>query len=136
MFIQLLTSITFRWGYSTRCLPTINYLTSLDKYSIGSIIVIYLALLWHGLCAMLLRVAAMDTMITVDLFVLTFFALFYFLFHVILLIWLNSAFSIRRSLSKRDEKYFKSRSRSSYNQNNVNVSQDNIVEEAAEKSGK
>ena len=132
----MLTSITFRWGYSTRCLPTINYLTSLDKYSIGSIIVIYLALLWHGLCAFLLRRAPQDIVVTVDMIVLTFFAFFYLMFHVVLLIWLNSAFSIRRCLGKRDEKYFKTRLRSKLNQNNVNISQDNIVEEAAEKNGK
>ncbi|RNA08911.1 gamma aminobutyric acid receptor subunit [Brachionus plicatilis] len=43
----LLTSITFRWSYSSRCLPTVNYFTSLDSYSIKSIVLIFLCLIWH-----------------------------------------------------------------------------------------
>jgi hypothetical protein len=133
----LLTSITFRWGYSTRCLPAINYLTSLDKYSIGSIIVIYLALLHHGLVASLIKVWGLDIMTTVDVFVFVIFSLIYLLFHVILLLWLNKAFLIRRVLKKLDEKYISNRLGSNLtNPNNINVSQDNIIEEANEKSGK
>lgn len=43
----LLTSVSFKWVIN-RSLPTVSYLTSLDKYSILGIFFISLLTLWHG----------------------------------------------------------------------------------------
>ncbi|CAF4199370.1 unnamed protein product [Rotaria magnacalcarata] len=44
----LLTSITFRWTVN-RSLPTISYLTSLDKYAIISIFILVSLCIWHAI---------------------------------------------------------------------------------------
>lgn len=119
--------MTFRWGYSTRCLPTVNYLTSLDKYSISSLVFIYVCLVWHG--TTIFFHSMMETLIKIDRVVLVFLMLIYTIMHVILFIWLRSAYSIRRAMVERDHDFYmhKIHHRSS------TVSQDNIAAEAAER---
>jgi hypothetical protein len=43
----LLTSVTFKW-VTNRALPTVSYMTSLDKYSLGCIIIVCMQCIWHG----------------------------------------------------------------------------------------
>lgn len=127
----LLTSITFRWSYSSRCLPTVNYLTSLDKYSIGSLVLIYLCLIWHGISIWFLRVFKHETAQKLDKFFLAFLMLLYILFHAILFIWLRSAYSIRRSLMDKDSKLFRHEMKSAQSQI---ISNDNLIEEDNERN--
>jgi hypothetical protein len=47
---MLLSSVSFK-GSVNRLLPTVSYLTSLDKYSLASIVIITLILLYHALLA-------------------------------------------------------------------------------------
>ncbi|CAF1475407.1 unnamed protein product [Adineta steineri] len=49
----LLTSITFRWTVN-RSLPTISYLTSLDKYGILGIVYLVIHVIWHAVIGTLL----------------------------------------------------------------------------------
>ena len=44
---MLLTSVSIRWIVG-RLLPTVSYLTSLDKYSLGSIVIIVAQLIYHA----------------------------------------------------------------------------------------
>jgi hypothetical protein len=43
----MLTSINMRWAVG-KSLPTVSYLTSIDKYSIGSVVIIVTQLLYHA----------------------------------------------------------------------------------------
>ena len=47
-YTLLLTSVSFKWVVN-RYLPTVSYLTSLDKYSICSIFFLSLLSFWHAL---------------------------------------------------------------------------------------
>lgn len=47
-FTLILTSISFKW-VTNRSLPTISYMTSLDKYQIVSILFMCLECIWHSL---------------------------------------------------------------------------------------
>lgn len=98
----MLTSISFRWSYSSRCLPTVNYLTSLDKYSINSLILIFLCLVWHGFGNVLLNFFNFDTIKKLDRLFLVFLILIFISSHVILFVWMKSANSIRNALKQRD----------------------------------
>ena len=47
-YTLLLTSISFKWVIN-RSLPTVSYLTSLDKYAITCIVFISLLASWHSI---------------------------------------------------------------------------------------
>lgn len=44
----LLASVTFKW-ITNRSLPTVSYMTSLDKYSIASMLLICAQCVWHSM---------------------------------------------------------------------------------------
>lgn len=46
--LLLLTSVNFRWVITQR-LPSVPYLTSLDKYAIGSLLYLVLFCVWHSI---------------------------------------------------------------------------------------
>lgn len=46
--LLLLTSVNFRWLVTQR-LPSVAYLTSLDKYAIGSLLYLVLFCVWHSI---------------------------------------------------------------------------------------
>lgn len=50
----LLTSVTFKW-VTNRSLPSVSYMTSLDKYSLGCILIICLQCIWHGVIGYLVH---------------------------------------------------------------------------------
>ncbi|CAF0706853.1 unnamed protein product [Brachionus calyciflorus] len=108
----LLTSITFRWSYSSRCLPTVNYLTSLDKYSIFSLFLIFLTLMWHGSNKFLLTIFNQQTVYNLDDLFLAFLFILFTLSHIVLFIWLKSANSIRNAMKEKDNKLFKPQTKS------------------------
>ncbi|CAM4900759.1 unnamed protein product [Rotaria socialis] len=90
----LLTSITFRWTVN-RSLPTISYLTSLDKYAIISIFILVGLCIWHAIIGaiiyiddMITKVDATDTDAWVDRIVFIVFFSFYILMHICMVIWL------------------------------------------------
>ena len=93
-----------------------------------------MALIWHGIVQILLRFFKRETMINFDIFMLFVLGLFYFFSHIWLMIWMNSALATRRFLDKRDDRFLKAKCH--VLQEGTNMSQDNIVEEAAEPDGK
>jgi hypothetical protein len=105
----LLTSVTFRWMYSCRCLPTVDYLTSLDKYSLISIIFIYSACIWHGGVShmMLFFGCKIEDLRIMDRYVCLAFIVLYFTVQLVLIIWLRRGYLLRQSLKEQDVNYHK-----------------------------
>lgn len=103
----LLTSVTFRWVYSGKCLPTVNYLTSLDKYALVSLTCIYLCLIWHGgISQVLIKFGhELNTIRLVDKLVFATLLSLYIGIHFCLIFWLRKAHRIRRKMLERDTKY-------------------------------
>ncbi|CAF1123039.1 unnamed protein product [Adineta ricciae] len=62
----LLTSITFRWTVN-RSLPTVSYLTSLDKYAIICISNLVLHSFWHAIISLLAWTRTPDYRVTSDM---------------------------------------------------------------------
>ena len=62
---MLLSSVSYKIAVS-RLLPTVSYLTSLDKYCIGSIVIITCMLLYHGLLGLLLSKFDIEFLIRLD----------------------------------------------------------------------
>ncbi|UJR31978.1 hypothetical protein I4U23_019451 [Adineta vaga] len=111
----LLTSITFRWVVN-RSLPTISYLTTLDKYAIISIIMLVLLCVWHSIIASIIflnpDVAVLKGIVhtnvyaNVDRFVCIGGFLCYILIHIILVIWLiYEPYKRRRQMEYLDREY-------------------------------
>ncbi len=105
----LLTSVTFRWMYSCRCLPTVDYLTSLDKYSLISIIFIYLCCIWHGGVSHMLIYFGykLVDLRVMDQYVCLSFIVLYFTVQLVLIIWLRRGYLLRQSLRQQDIEYHK-----------------------------
>lgn len=54
--LLLLTLVNFRWILSNS-LPSISYLTLLDKYSIGSLLFLFAFFLWHSFLAYFIEIS-------------------------------------------------------------------------------
>lgn len=104
---KLLTSIMFKSSYSTKYLPTVNYLTSLDKYSLFSLVFIYMCLVWYGVCASLYGAYPSRTVYSIDKIVFALLLIFYFIVHVVFILWLRSAYLIRNTMVDRDEEFWR-----------------------------
>ncbi|CAF0969431.1 unnamed protein product [Rotaria sordida] len=112
----LLTSVTFRWVVN-RSLPTISYLTTLDKYAIISIIMLVLLCVWHSIIATLIFLnsktsslsrAIVPTNIYVNIDRYVFICLFtiYIIIHILLMIWLIFVpYKRRREMEYLDREY-------------------------------
>ncbi|CAF0922000.1 unnamed protein product [Adineta ricciae] len=111
----LLTSITFRWVVN-RSLPTISYLTTLDKYAIISIIMLVLLCIWHSIIAafiflnpdvaVLKGIAHTNVYANIDRYVCISAILCYIIIHIILLIWLiRVPYKRRRKMEFLDREY-------------------------------
>ena len=61
----MLTSVSIRWTVG-RLLPTVSYLTSLDKYSLVSMLIITSELLYHGVMGAIFRKIPEDIAYRVD----------------------------------------------------------------------
>ena len=97
----------FKSSYSMKYLPTVNYLTSLDTYSICSLVFIYLCLIWHGTVSSLLSVYSNQIVFIIDRTVFSILLFTYFIVHVVLSMWLRSAYLIRNSMADKDEEFWR-----------------------------
>lgn len=99
----LLTSVSFKWVIN-RSLPTLSYLTSLDKYAIVSIFYICLLCVWHSIVG-----AFWDEEYAtfLDRWLLLAFALLFVLYHIGFLVWLFIAYGKIRQLKKYESAYIK-----------------------------
>jgi len=100
-FTLLLTAVTFKWVVN-RCLPTISYLTSLDKYVLGSMVMLCLVCAWHALVSAL----PADKRKYWDNVALVAAVLLYIAFHGVFVLWMYLfASSRRRIMAKKDREY-------------------------------
>jgi hypothetical protein len=83
--LLLLTSVNFRWIVTQR-LPSVPYLTSLDKYAIGSLLFLVIFCVWHSLIGS--AVVTTTNKKEIDTYVLYGLATGYIIFNVILVSWL------------------------------------------------
>ena len=61
----MLTSVSIRWTVG-RLLPTVSYLTSLDKYSLMSMLIITTELIYHGIMGYIFRKIPEDIAYKID----------------------------------------------------------------------
>lgn len=85
--LLLLTSINFRW-LITQKLPSVSYLTLLDKYTIGCLIFLVLLCIWHSVVGSDILIPNIDQKIEKDCYVFIISAVVFVLFHLFFVIWL------------------------------------------------
>lgn len=103
----LLTSVSFKW-VTNRSLPTISYMTSLDKYSLACIILIVLQGAWHGVIGSvtLSHGKCIDNYESYDITAFCVTCILFICLHAIFLIWLfKIGYAKRRELNKQEEDY-------------------------------
>jgi len=111
-FTLLLTSITFRWTIN-RSLPTIAYLTTMDKYAISSIFILVTLAIWHATIGVLIFYYTSNTRITPTLWLVkidryVFFGAIsvYIIIQVTFLLWIFCVpLKYRRQLREKDIQY-------------------------------
>ena len=84
--LLLLTSVNFRWIVTQR-LPSVPYLTSLDKYAIGSLLYLVLFCVWHSIIGSSVISSELLAKRKVDGIVLYCAASFYILYNFGYIIW-------------------------------------------------
>ena len=82
--LLLLTSVNFRWIVTQR-LPSVPYLTSLDKYAIGSLLFLVCFCVWHSLIGSSIITTTNRKMI--DTYVLYGLAALFVLYNLVYVIW-------------------------------------------------
>lgn len=104
--LLLLTSVNFRWIVTQR-LPSVAYLTSLDKYAIGSLLHLVLFCCWHSIIGSNLITSDNSLKKKIDTYVLYGAASFYVLYNFGYLIWFirmyNTNKNIENQFKKEDE---------------------------------
>ncbi|CAF3483453.1 unnamed protein product [Rotaria socialis] len=108
----LLTSITFRWTVN-RSLPTVSYLTSLDKYAIISIFILILLCVWHAIIGAIIFIEnrssitnSEDRNCWIDRCVFFILFGFYIIMHLGMLLWLYLVpLARRRNMKQKDIQY-------------------------------
>lgn len=100
-YTLLLTSVSFKWVIN-RSLPTISYLTSLDKYAIVCIFYVCLLCVWHSLVG-----AFWPNNQSLDQWLLIAFSIIFFIIHLIFLIWIYFAYGEIRRLTKQEKEFIK-----------------------------
>ncbi|XP_041371118.1 uncharacterized protein LOC121384693 [Gigantopelta aegis] len=104
-----LTLVAFKLVVKSN-LPTISYLTYLDKYILASLVFLGIQTAESAVMDALTRVYTMDEVIYYDQLVMRVIATTLFLFHVIFWIYIyNTAFSKRRLMFEKDQLYLKKR---------------------------
>ena len=112
-----LTSVIFKWSFSSRCLPTVNYLTSLDIYSIESIVLVFLCFVWHGFVTIFFNFFDYNTVFIIDKVVLGILFFVFILVNLTLLVWSIYTLKIRKFAKMNNQN--QSKYGISLNQNNV-----------------
>ena len=103
----LLTSVTFKW-ITNRSLPTVSYMTSLDKYSLTCMLFLCITILWHSSISATMGVdQTCDYPISLyDHIAFVFFCFVFLLIHFVFIFWLvRIGYSKRRHLNKKELDY-------------------------------
>ena len=99
----LLTSVSFKWVIN-RSLPTISYLTSLDKYAIICIFFVCCNCAWHAIVG---AFWSKEDAKIIDQWVLVAAGCIFVLIHIGFLIWLFIAYKEIREVKKKERKFLK-----------------------------
>ncbi|CAF0996895.1 unnamed protein product [Adineta steineri] len=108
----LLTSISFRWTVN-KSLPTISYLTTLDKYGILCIFNLVMHAIWHSIIAVIIYEQTPDFRVPKNSWIEhldrgafgVFFGLFVVL-HIAMILWLFLVpYRHRKQMRQKDEQY-------------------------------
>lgn len=99
--LLILTSVNFRW-IITKNLPTISYLTTLDKYGISALIFLVALCAWHGIISSSIKLdnSRFDNY-TIDTIVLIIFAILFVLFHVIYILVFHKKYNRYKHVGKQ-----------------------------------
>lgn len=101
-FTLILTSFSFK-VVTSKTLPAISYLTSLDKYQIINIVYLTMCCVWHSICASL--DLEPKEKIIIDKIVLCCFATFFSLIQVVFIVSFMRSYQNIRELKMLEEKY-------------------------------
>lgn len=100
-FTLVLTSASFKWVIN-RSLPTLSYMTSLDKYAIVCIIYLCLLCVWHSIVGSFWE---RDLARKLDLIILLIAFIVFIIIHIAYTIWLFKAYKLQSALQKENDKY-------------------------------
>jgi hypothetical protein len=104
--LLLLTSVNFRWIVTQR-LPSVAYLTSLDKYAIGSLLCLVIFCCWHSIIGSTVITSDNSLKKSIDTYVLYGAASYYVLYNLGYLIWFirmgKANKNIENQFKKEDE---------------------------------
>lgn len=103
----LLTSVTFKW-ITNRSLPTVSYMTSLDKYSIACMLLLCAQCMWHAISSSMLEIEQKCDypFALYDHIAFLFFCSVFCLIQVVFFIWLfKNAYRKRRLLNRQEVDY-------------------------------
>ena len=101
-FTLILTSFSFK-VVTSKTLPAISYLTSLDKYQIINIVYLTMCCVWHSVCAALN--IDFDSKFYLDKIILCCFATFFILIQLVFIISFFKSYQNIRNLKKLEEKF-------------------------------
>ena len=101
-FTLILTSFSFK-VVTSKTLPTISYLTSLDKYQIINIVYLALCCVWHSVCASLS--IDQERKFLLDKIVLCCFATFFTLIQVVFGLSFINSYQKIKALERLEEKF-------------------------------
>ena len=98
-FTLILTSFSFKI-VTSKTLPTISYLTSLDKYQIINIVYLGSCCVWHSICSAM----DIDTQLKlrIDKIMMFLLATFFFLIQIVFMVTLLKSYKKIKKLEKRE----------------------------------
>jgi hypothetical protein len=91
--VLILTQVNFRWIITQR-IPSVPYLTSIDKFAIGNLFFLVLFAVWHAIIGSTMFDDIASQREIIDLYVLVGFGILftvYTLFYVCLFFWMQMA---------------------------------------------
>ena len=91
----MLTSVSIRWTIG-RLLPTVSYLTSLDKYSLGSMFIITMELLYHAIMGAIFPLLPQKFAYNLDKGFFIFFCVLIFFKQILLVYWIIRRYNFRK----------------------------------------
>jgi len=97
----MLTSVSIRWTIG-RLLPTVSYLTSLDKYSLVSMLIITTELLYHGVMGAIFRKIPEKTAYLIDTIAFAVFCFFIFIKQCVFVAWIIKVKLHRRNINRQE----------------------------------
>ena len=103
-FTILLSSVSFKWVIN-RSLPTISYMTSLDRYAMFSMIFIVACCIWHSIIGSSILPGDLNSQMVLDQWALIGFSALFCLLHIISGFWFYSAYKNVKRIKEAELKY-------------------------------